>query len=143
MKSKGQFLVEIVLGLGLLVFILGVVIVFLSSIYGSSRYQNLNQSIAISGFENYRNALISISQTNWDLLSNLSSSQSYYLYSTSGSWQIATGEEKKIVNNEIYRFSFTIGNYQTDTLKFVTTTVKYSDLVFEDYFLLPKLNVSY
>jgi len=143
MKSKGQFLIEIVLGLGLLVFILGIIVVFLASIYGSSRYQGLNQSVAISGFENYRNVLISLSQTNWDLLSALTSSQPYYLYSTSGSWQIATGEEEKMVNNEIYRFSFRISDYSTNTLKFVTTTVKYADLVFEDYFLLPKLNVSY
>ncbi|GIW67437.1 MAG: hypothetical protein KatS3mg096_305 [Candidatus Parcubacteria bacterium] len=143
MKDKGQLLIEVVLGLGLLVVILGILASFTSILFRSQRYQSFNQGIAISGFEKYRNALISIAQTDWSLLDNLTSTESYYVLATSTSWQIATGTEKIIIGNESYEFSFKISNYGTSTIKFVTTTAKYLDLIFEDYFLLPKLNVSY
>ena len=143
MQNKGQLLIEIVLGLGFLVMILGILALFTGVILRSQRYQSFNQGVAISGFERYRNALISLSQTNWTLLDSLTSTESYYVFATSGLWQVATGTEKIMVGNEFYEFSFRIGNYETSTIKFVTTTAKYLDLVFEDYFLLPKLNVSY
>lgn len=141
MNHKGQLLVEVVLGLGLLVIILGILAAFLEVILRSQRYQGFNQGIAISGFEKYRNVLISLSQTDWNILDNLSSTLDYYIFATSGVWQIATGTENIVVGNESYEFSFKIGNYETSTIKFITTTAKYSNLVFEDYFLLPKLNV--
>ena len=143
MKDKGQLLIEIVLGLGLLVVILGILAAFTDLLLRSQKYQSFNQGVAISGFEKYRNALISIAQTNWNLLDNLTSTESYYVFATSGSWQVATGTEKIIVGNESYEFSFKISNYGTSTIKFVTTTAKYLNLIFEDYFLLPKLNVAY
>jgi len=143
MQNKGQLLIEIVLGLGFLVMILGILALFTGVISRSQKYQSFNQGVAISGFERYRNALISLSQTNWVLLDSLTSTESYYVFSTSGLWQISTGTEKIIVGNESYEFSFRIRDYETSTIKFVTTTAKYLDLVFEDYFLLPKLNVSY
>jgi len=143
MQNKGQLLIEIVVGLGFLVMILGILALFTGVILRSQKYQSFNQGVAISGFEKYRNALISLSQTNWTLLDSLTSTESYYVFATSGLWQVATGTEKIMVGNEFYEFSFRIGNYETSTIKFVTTTAKYLDLVFEDYFLLPKLNVSY
>ena len=143
MLNKGQLLIEVVFGLGILVVILGILASFVGVILRSQRYQNFNQGIAISGFEKYRNALISLSQTNWALLDSLTSTESYYVFATSGLWQVATGTEKIIVGNESYEFSFRIRDYETSTIKFVTTTAKYLDLLFEDYFLLPKINVSY
>jgi hypothetical protein len=143
MKNKGQLLVEIVLALGLLVLVLGILISFSTLLSRSQKYQNINQGVAISGFEKYRNALISIAQTDWSRLDSLSPNQNYYIFATSNNWQIATGEEKILIGNESYKFSFRIGNYGTNTIKFVTTTATYSNLIFEDYFLLPKINVSY
>ncbi len=143
MKYKGQVLIEIVISIGLIAIILVVLINFLNVFMSSQRYQTFNQGVAISGFEKYRNALISIAQTNWSLLDSLSSTENYYIVATSNSWQIVTGTEKILIGNESYEFSFKIGNYGTNTIKFVTTTAKYLNLVFEDYFLLPKLNVSY
>jgi len=143
MQNKGQLLIEIVLSLGLLVVILGILLMFIGVILRSQKYQGFNQGVAISGFEKYRNALISLSQTDWNTLNSLASTESYYIFATSGLWQIATGTEKIVVGNESYEFSFKISNYQTTTIKFVTTTAKYLNLIFEDYFLLPKLNVSY
>jgi len=143
MSNKGQLLIEIVVGLGLLVVILGILVMFSEVILRSQRYQGFNQGVAISGFEKYRNALISLSQTNWALLDSLTSTESYHVFATSGLWQVATGTEKIMVGNESYEFSFKISNYGTNTIKFITTTAKYLNLIFEDYFLLPKLNVSY
>ena len=143
MLNKGQLLVEIVLGLGLLVIILGILVMFSEVIFRSQKYQRFNQGIAISGFEKYRNVLISLSQTNWPLLDSLTSTESYYVFATSNSWQIGTGTEQIIIGNESYEFSFRIGDYGTKTIKFITTTAKYLNLIFEDYFLLPKLNVFY
>jgi hypothetical protein len=143
MQNKGQLLIEIVLGLGLLVVILGILAMFTGVILRSQRYQSFNQGVAVSGFEKYRNALISLSQTNWSLLDLLTSTESYYVFATSSSWQIATGSEKIVVGNEAYEFSFKISDYGTSTIKFVTTTAKYLNLIFEDYFLLPKINASY
>jgi len=143
MQNKGQLLIEIVLGLGLLVVILGILAMFTGVISRSQKYQSFNQDVAVSGFEKYRNALISLSQTNWSLFDSLTSTESYYVFSTSGSWQVATGSEKIVVGNEAYEFSFKISDYGTNTIKFVTTTAKYLNLVFEDYFLLPKINASY
>ncbi len=143
MRSKGQFLVEIVLGLGLLAIILGILAAFLGLLQRSQRYQTFNQAIAISSFERYRNALISLTKTNWSLINSLASNTDYYLYASGNDWVIATGTEKITSLNEIYYFSFKIDNYTTTTIKFVTTTAKYLDLIIEDYFLLPKLNVSF
>lgn len=143
MKYKGQVLIEVVMSIGLIAIILGVLFNFLNVFMSSQRYQTFNQGVAISGFEKYRNALISVAQTNWPFLDSLSSTENYYLVATSNSWQIVTGTEKILIGNEGYEFSFKIGNYGTNIIKFVTTTAKYFDLVFEDYFLLPKLNVSY
>jgi hypothetical protein len=140
MNQKGQLLIEIVLGLGLLVIILGILVMFLGVALRSQRYQSFNQGIAISGFEKYRNALISLSQTNWDIFNSLTSTSDYYLFATSGTWQIVTGTENITIGNESYKFNFKISDYGTSTIKFVTTTAKYSNLIFEDYFLLPKLN---
>jgi len=140
MKQKGQLLIEIVLGLGLLVIILGILVMFSGVVLRSQRYQSFNQGVAVSGFEKYRNALISLSQTNWDIFNSLTSTSNYYLFATSGNWQIATGTEVITIGNESYEFSFKISDYGTSTIKFVTTTAKYSNLIFEDYFLLPKLN---
>ncbi len=143
MKNKGQFLIEVVLGLGLLVVILGILAAFLSLLQRSQRYPTFNQAIAISSFEKYRNALISLAKTNWSLIDSLASTTDYYLYASGNDWVIATGSEKITAFNEIYYFSFKINNYTTDTIKFVTTTAKYLDLIIEDYFLLPKLNVAF
>ena len=139
--KKGQFLIEVVLGIALLSIILGILAGFLGVLQRSSRYPSFNQAIAISGFEKYRNALISIASTNWNLLDSLASNTDYYIYVTSSNYAIATGTETITVGNENYIFSFKIGNYTTNTIKFVTTTAKYLDLIIEDYFLLPKLNV--
>jgi len=140
MNQKGQLLIEIVLGLGLLVVILGILVMFSGVVLRSQRYQSFNQGVSISGFEKYRNALISLSQTNWDIFNSLTSTSDYYLFATSGTWQIATGTELIAIGNESYEFSFKISDYGTSTIKFVTATAKYSNLIFEDYFLLPKLN---
>jgi hypothetical protein len=140
MKQKGQLLIEIVLGLGLLVVILGILVMFSGVVLRSQRYQSFNQGVAISGFEKYRNALISLSQTNWNIFHSLTSTSGYYLFATSDTWYIATGTEVITIGNESYEFSFRISDYGTSTIKFVTTTAKYSNLIFEDYFLLPKLN---
>lgn len=143
MKNKGQLLIEVVLGLALLVIILSILISFLQVLQKSLRYPNLNQTIAIAGFEKYRNVLINLARTNWSLIDSLNPNIDYYVYASGSEWFIATGTEKVVSYDEIYYFSFRIGDYMTTTIKFVTTTSKYSDLVFEDYFLLPKLNVSF
>ena len=141
MKNKGQFLIEVVLGLFLLAGILSILASFLGVLQRASRYPSFNQAIAISGFEKYRNVLISLSKTNWSLIESLASNTNYYVYASGNNWLIATGTEKITSGNEIYYFSFKIGNYTTNTIKFVTTTAQYLNLVIEDYFLLPKLNV--
>ncbi len=139
--NKGQLLIEVVLGLGLLVILLGIITSFFGLLQRSQRYPSFNQAIAISGFEKYRSALISLSRTNWDLINSLVPNTDYYLYATGNNWAVATGAETIRSGNEIYRFSFKISNYTTNTIKFVTTTARYLDLILEDYFLLPKLNV--
>jgi hypothetical protein len=126
-----------------LTLILGILAMFVGVLSGTQKYRNLNQGIAISGFEKYRNVLISLSQTNWPLLNSLTSTEYYYIFATSNSWQIATGSEKIISGNEVYNFSFKIGDYLTNTIKFITTTAKYENYIFEDYFLLPKINTAY
>lgn len=140
---KGQLLVEIVLGLGLLVVILGVILTFLGFLARSQKYSSFNQAIALSGFEKYRNVLISLAQTNWPLLDSLAANTNYYLYASGTQWLIATGTETITSQNERYLFSFRIDNYGTNTIKFITTTAQYLNLFFQDYFLLPKLNVDY
>jgi hypothetical protein len=140
MKQKGQLLVEVVLGLGFLVVILGILLSFLGIMTRSQRYQDFNQGIAIAGFEKYRNVLISLSQTDWNTLSSLSSTLDYYIIATSNNWQVVTGSEIIQTGNESYEFSFRIRDYGTPSVKFITTTAKYLNLTFEDYFLLPKLN---
>ncbi len=139
--NKGQFLTEIVVGLGLLVIILGILAAFFGVLQRSQRYPNFNQAIAISGFEKYRSALISLSKTNWNLINSLASNTAYYLYASGNTWIIATGTETIKSGNETYNFSFKISDYTTSTIKFVTTTAEYLDLILEDYFLLPHLNV--
>lgn len=141
--NKGQLLIEIVLGLGLLVVILGIILQFLGLITRSQKYSGFNQAIAISGFEKYRNVLIYLARTNWQLLDSLVPGTNYYIYASGTNWLVATGTEIITSQNEKYFFSFQIANYGTNTIKFVTTTAQYSNLVFRDYFLLPKLNVSY
>lgn len=136
-------MIEIVLLIALLVVILMTIIRFIGVTSRSYKYQALNQGIALSGFEKYRNALISLSVSNWPLINSLTSTQTYYLYATSNDWLIATGSEKILVGNEAYEFSFKIRDYDVPNVKFITTTAKYLDLILEDYFLLPKLNVSF
>lgn len=143
MKSRGQLLIEVVLGLSFLVIILGVFANFLGLLQRTSRYPGFNQAIAISGFEKYRNVLMSLARTNWSLVNSLASNTDYYVYASGSNWFIATGSEKIVFGNENYYFSFKIDNYMTSTVKFITTTAKYLDLIIEDYFLLPKLNVSF
>jgi hypothetical protein len=139
-RSKGQVLIEIVLNLALLVVILGVVITFLILFLNSQRYSSFNQAVAISGFEKYRNVLISLAQDNWDMLNSLVSTTNYYLYSSGNQWFIATGSENITSFSENYSFSFRIDNYSTTAIKFVTTTAVYASTTLSDYFLLPKLN---
>lgn len=143
MLNKGQLLIEIVLLVALLVVILMTIIRFMGVTSRSYKYQALNQGIALAGFEKYRNALISLSVSNWPLINSLTSTQTYYLYATSNDWFITTGSEKILVGNETYEFSFKIRDYDAPNVKFITTTAKYLDLILEDYFLLPKLNVSF
>ncbi|GIW65062.1 MAG: hypothetical protein KatS3mg093_041 [Candidatus Parcubacteria bacterium] len=139
-KSKGQLLIEIVLNLALLVVILGVVITFLIVFLNSQRYSGFNQAVAISGFEKYRNVLISLAQSNWDLFDSLVSTTNYYLYASGGQWLIATGLENITSFNETYSFYFQIDNYSTTAIKFITTTAVYGSTTLSDYFLLPKIN---
>lgn len=143
MLNKGQLLIEIVLLVALLVVILMTIIRFMGVTSRSYKYQALNQGIALAGFEKYRNALISLSVSNWPLINSLTSTQTYYLYATSNDWFITTGSEKILVGNETYEFSFKIRDYDAPNVKFITTTAKYLDLILEDHFLLPKLNVSF
>lgn len=110
-KPSGQLLIEVVLNLALLVLILGIVVMFLSVFLSSQKYSGFNQAVAVSGFERYRNALISISQNNWSLLDSLSSTTDYYLLASGNQWVIATGWENIISFNERYSFSFRVGNY--------------------------------
>lgn len=140
---KGQLLIEIVLGLFLLTVVLGVLASFLGLLYRTSRYSSFNQAIALGGFEKYRNALISLSQTNWSSINSLSSNTDYYITASGADWTISTGTESILSGNEYYYFSFKIMDYGTSTIKFVTTTARYQNLIFEDYFLLPKLNVQF
>lgn len=142
MKNNGQLLIEIVFSLGILSLILIIIVSFVNLFVQVQRYQNFNQGIALTGFEKYRNALFDISITDWNKIQNLSSNVDYFIYATSDLWVISTGTEQKYVGNELYEFSFQIGDYTTSTLKFVTVTAKYSNSVFQDYFLLPKLNIN-
>lgn len=139
-SRKGQLLIEIVLNLTLLVVILGILIMFLTVFARSQKYAVFNQSIAVSGFEKYRNNLISLAQTNWDLLNSLASNTDYYIYASGSNWLIATGSELIVSGGENYYFSFKIDNYSTSTIKFITTTAVYGTTTVNDYFLLPKLN---
>ncbi len=143
MNNKGQLLIEIAFTLMLLAIVLGVLIYFLNVYSRAQKYQTFNQGIAIAGFERYRNVLISLAQTDWQILDSLTPAQDYRLILGNTGWQIATGVETISIGNESYNFKFRISDYQTRTIKFVTVTAKYSNLIFEDYFLLPKLNVSY
>lgn len=143
MKNKGQLLIEIVLVIGILIIIFAILISFFSVSIRSSKYQTLNQGVAISVFEKYRDVLIFFAENNWSLLNSLTPNQDYYLSATTTGWEINVGTEKILVGNEGYEVSFRISDYGTNTIKFVTTTAKYLNLVFEDYFLLPKLNVNY
>lgn len=138
--KKGQLLIEIVLNLALLVIILGILIMFLTVFSRSQRYSTFNQSIAVAGFEKYRNSLISLAQTNWALLDSLASNTNYYIYASGNDWLIATGSELITSGGENYYFSFKIDNYSTSLIKFITTTAVYASITVSDYFLLPKLN---
>lgn len=138
--KSGQLLIEIVLNLALLVIILGILIMFLTVFSRSQKYSTFNQSITVSGFEKYRNNLISLSQTNWGLLDSLASNTNYYIYASGNDWLIATGAEIISFGGENYYFSFKIDNYSNSLIKFVTTTAVYATLTVSDYFLLPKLN---
>lgn len=142
MKNKGQVLIEVTLSLILLVIILGTLINFLILLQKTSKYQSFNQSISISGFEKYRNALISLSKTDWPTIDSLTSNTNYYIYASGSSWMISPGKENVVSGNESFFFSFRISNYTTNTIKFVTTTAEYLDLIIQDYFLLPKLNTN-
>lgn len=143
MLNKAQVLIEIVLSLTFLVIILGIIATFLNSIYQTSKYIGINQAVAISGFEKYRNALISLSRTNWNLLNSLSSTTDYYLSISGTDWIVLEGKEKIVSGNESYYFSFRIDNFTTPTIKFITTTAEFSNMILKDYFLLPKINVSF
>ncbi len=142
-NSKGQLLIEIVLSLLFLVIILNLLFFYTYFLLKSQRYNKLNNTLVLSGFEKYRNILISLAQNDFNLLDSLTSTEIYHFIETSTTWLIATGSENVLIGDDVYKFYFQIGNYTTNTIKFVTTTVEYFDLIFKDYFLLPKLNTSY
>ncbi len=145
MQNKGQLLIEAVLGLLLLTVILGVLATFIHLLYQTSRYLNFNQSVALAGFEKYRNALISMAQTNWDLFDSLATNTEYFLIASGNQWVISSGSEVIISGQERYEFNFMIGDYTTSSIKMVTTTSYFGrgKIVLKDYFLLPKLNVNF
>ncbi len=144
MLNKGQLLLEVVLILGLIVIILGIFASALISILSAQRYSQINQGIALSGFEKYRSALISIAQKDFNSLNALIPSTNYYLVSTTTGWEIKEGKEEVNIGNEKYIFSFLIDNFSGNSnIKFIKIVGEYQNLVFEDYFLLPKLNVSF
>ncbi len=139
--NKGQFLIEVVLALGFLVVILGILISFTGLLQRSIKYQDFYQTIALAGFEKYRNVLISLTQENWNKINSLLPNTNYYLYSSGNEWYIGYGEETINTGKESFSISFKLSDYYSNEVKFVTVTAKYLNLVLEDYFLLPKLNV--
>lgn len=144
MLNKAQLLLEVVLILGLIVIILGIFSSALIAILSAQRYSQINQGIAFAGFEKYRSALISIAQQNFNSFSNLSNSLDYYLVSTTSGWEIREGKEEINAGGEKYFFSFQIDNFQGNSdIKFIKIKGEYQNLIFEDYFLLPRLNVSF
>lgn len=144
MPNRGQLLLEIVLILGLLVIILGIFASALTSILSSQRYSRVNQGIALSGFEKYRSILISFARENFDIFNNLSSLSDYYFFLTSSRWEIREGKEEINIGGEKYLFSFQISNFEGNSnVKFIKLKGEYSNLILEDYFLLPKLNVDF
>lgn len=141
MNFSGQFLIEIVLSLGLLVIILGILSYFLNVLQQTQKYPTFNQNIALTGFEKYRNVLIALSKNRWNDLNLLASNTNYFLFATNNSWQIATGVETTTLANDVYYFYFQISNYNnTNTLKFVTITAQFKNLQFFDYLILSKIN---
>jgi hypothetical protein len=54
------------------------------------------------------------------------------------------GKERVKSGLEEYFFSFRIDNFQSDpNVKLIKVTGEYQNIIFNDYFLLPKLNVNF
>lgn len=143
-KSKGQLLLEVVLILGLVTLILGIFASALMVTFNSLRYTNISQGITLSGFEKYRNVLLDLAQRDFNLLDSLSTSTDYFLTSTVSGWQINPGKEEVNYGLESYFFSFRLDNFQNNSqVKLIKVTGEYQNLIFIDYFLIPKLNVNF
>jgi len=143
--NKAQLLLEVILILGLIVIILGIFASSLVVILSAQKYADLNQGIALLGFYKYRSALISLSQNKFDDLNSLPTSTDHYLAPTSTGWEIKSGKEEVKSKGESYFFSFQIvSNFEGDPdVKLVKIKGEYQNLTFEDYLLLPRLNVSF
>ncbi len=143
-KSKAQLLLEVVLILGLITIILGIFASALVLSFNALRYSNISQDITIYGFEKYRNALFDIAQRNFNYLNSLSTTTDYFLTSTISGWQIVLGKESVKSGLEEYFFSFRIDNFQNNPdVKLIKVTGESQNIIFNDYFLIPKLNVSF
>jgi len=144
LKPKAQLLLEVVLILGLITIILGIFASALTLSFNAFRYSNISQDITIYGFEKYRNAFFDLAQRSFNSLDNLSTTTDYYLTSTPSDWQIVSGKEEVKSGLEKYLFSFRIDNFQNDPkVKLIKVTGEYQNFIFNDYFLLPQLNVSF
>jgi hypothetical protein len=143
-KSKAQLLLEVVLILGLITIILGIFASALVLSFNALRYSNISQDVTIYGFEKYRNALFDIAQRDFNSLNSLLTTTDYFLTSTASGWQITLGKERVKSGLEEYFFSFRIDNFQNDpNVKLIKVTGEYQNIIFNDYFLLPKLNVNF
>ncbi|MFZ8806057.1 MAG: hypothetical protein ACO2OW_00470 [Minisyncoccia bacterium] len=143
-KYKAQLLLEVVLILGLITIILGIFASALVLSFNALRYSNISQDVTIYGFEKYRNALFDIAQRDFNSLNSLSTTTDYFLTSTAFGWQIISGKERVKSGLEEYFFSFRIDNFQSDpNVKLIKVTGEYQNIIFNDYFLLPKLNVNF
>ncbi len=143
-KSKAQLLLEVVLILGLITIILGIFASALVLSFNALRYSHVSQDVTIYGFEKYRNALFDIAQRNFNSFNSLSTTTDYFLTSTTSGWQILSGKENVKSGLEEYFFSFRIDNFQNDpNVKLIKVTGEYQNIIFNDYFLIPKLNVNF
>ena len=144
LKSKAQLLLEVVLILGLITIILGIFASALVLSFNALRYSTISQDITIYGFEKYKNALFDIAQRDFNSLNLLSTTTDYFLTSTVFGWQIVSGKERVKSGTEEYFFSFRIDNFQNDiNVKLIKVTGESQNIIFNDYFLLPKLNVNF
>lgn len=96
-KIRGQVLIEILIIIGLFsILISGIAGVV--SLSGRAKQAANYITNARAFLQQYREALFTLAFNNWSKLDNLdkSSTSLYYLYSTSGSWEIAPGRENFI-----------------------------------------------